>query len=153
MSKLNGSILGRAIAIAAEAHKNQFRWNDEPYIFHCLRVMDKVEGAPKKAIAVLHDVLEDTSVTAGDMDRENIPMLVIQTVEVLTRCDYESYKEFINRIAGDEWASEIKIADIEDNMDIRGITSLSDSNWERIKKYHKAWSLLKRKLDLPIEFK
>lgn len=153
MSKLNGSILGRAIAIAAEAHKNQLRWNNEPYIFHCLRVMDKVEGAPKKAVAVLHDVLEDTTFTAGDLDRENIPELVIHTVECLTRHDGESYRELIDRVVEDSWASEVKIADIEDNMDIRGISSLEDGHWKRLQKYHRAWQRLKRFLDQPTEFK
>jgi hypothetical protein len=37
----------------------------------------------------------------------------------------------------------VKIADLEDNMDIMRIRELTGKDWERMKKYHRAWQRLK----------
>jgi len=61
----------RALAVATKAHAGQIRKNGEPYINHCVRVakgFDEIERA--KVVAVLHDVLEDTNVTLGELATE-----------------------------------------------------------------------------------
>lgn len=54
----------KALQIAARAHEGQKDKNDQPYMLHPLRVMNSVEDVPAKIVAVLHDVIEDTPVTA-----------------------------------------------------------------------------------------
>ena len=59
----------KALQIAARAHEGQKDKDGQPYILHPLRVMNAVEDEPVKVVAVLHDVIEDTSVTADDLRR------------------------------------------------------------------------------------
>ena len=56
-----------AVALAARAHRGQVDKAGECYIFHPLRVMMRFEDAPARIVAVLHDLLEDTTVTADDL--------------------------------------------------------------------------------------
>ncbi len=53
----------KALQIAAQAHEGQKDKDGQPYILHPLRVMNAVEDKTAKIVAVLHDVIEDTSVT------------------------------------------------------------------------------------------
>ncbi len=54
----------RAIAIAVAAHQGQRDKAGEPYIYHLFRVMLAVHGSSFRQVAVLHDLLEDTTWTA-----------------------------------------------------------------------------------------
>ncbi len=58
-------MLSKMIRIAASGHSMQFDLQGEPYILHCMRVMNGVESTEEevKAIAVGHDLFEDTTVT------------------------------------------------------------------------------------------
>jgi GTP diphosphokinase / guanosine-3',5'-bis(diphosphate) 3'-diphosphatase len=60
----------KALQIAAKAHEPQVDKHGQPYILHPLRVMSAVEGEEARIVAILHDVIEDTSVTADDLRRE-----------------------------------------------------------------------------------
>jgi (p)ppGpp synthase/HD superfamily hydrolase len=49
-----------AMSIAKKAHANQLRKFDmEPYVNHPIRVSNSCVGDREKAVALLHDVLED----------------------------------------------------------------------------------------------
>ena len=60
-----------AITLATEAHEGQYRQTGDPYITHPLAVMKIVEtwGMDEDTIiaAVLHDTIEDTSITLQDI--------------------------------------------------------------------------------------
>jgi guanosine-3',5'-bis(diphosphate) 3'-pyrophosphohydrolase len=64
----------RAYHLAETAHKGQKRVSGEPYVTHCVAVANILEelGAPAPVIiaALLHDTVEDTSVTLADLERE-----------------------------------------------------------------------------------
>ena len=79
--------LERAIALAVRAHRGQRYPSPEaqPYILHPLRVMFGVSGVRARAVAVLHDVLEDTAVTAEDLQEANLSSEVVDAVTALTR--------------------------------------------------------------------
>jgi (p)ppGpp synthase/HD superfamily hydrolase len=62
--------LERAIAIAAEAHAEQVDKAGAPYILHPLRMMLAVTTPVARMAAVLHDVVEDTSVTLEQLRAE-----------------------------------------------------------------------------------
>ncbi len=67
-------LVSRAYRFAAEAHKGQKRASGEPYVQHCLAVAAiLVElGAPGPVVVagLLHDTVEDTSVTLSQLSRE-----------------------------------------------------------------------------------
>ena len=74
--------------------------------------------------AVLHDVVEDTSYTLEDLRRKGFSEAVLAAVDCLTRRGDESYEEFIERVETNPIAREVKIADLEDNMNIRRINEI-----------------------------
>ena len=66
--------LDRAIAVAKQAHEGQFRKTGEPYIIHPLAVKKILEewGMDEDTViaGVLHDTVEDTSLTLDDIRKE-----------------------------------------------------------------------------------
>ena len=76
----------RAIEIAATAHAGQRDKAGQPYIFHPLRVMLRVYGAHEQMAAVLHDVVEDTSVTLDNLAQEGFPSEVLRAIAALRQC-------------------------------------------------------------------
>jgi GTP pyrophosphokinase len=66
--------LQKAYVFAARAHKGQIRRSGEPYLSHPLEVTSMLADMQMDAVtltaALLHDVLEDTDVTATDLQRE-----------------------------------------------------------------------------------
>lgn len=65
----------------------------------------------------------------------------------LTRREGESYEEFVTRAAAHPVARRVKLADLEDNMDVRRTGTLSDKDVERLGRYLRAWRRLTH--DLP----
>ncbi len=130
--------LSEAIALAAKAHDSQVDKNGHPYILHPLRVMTDVYrvGADPSTVraAVLHDVVEDTDVSRVEIldafgDRTAL------LVDCVSHVQGETYREFIERVAKNENATLIKLADIRDNMDPARITR----NAGLYKRYAKAY--------------
>ena len=87
----------KALQIAAGAHEGQKDKDGQPYILHPLRVMNAVESEPAKVVAVLHDVIEDTWVTAEDLRREGFDKAVLAAVECLTHRKGEPYADYVVR--------------------------------------------------------
>ena len=63
-------------------------------------------------------------------------------VDHVTRRDDETYEEFVERTAQNEIARTVKLADLEDNMDIRRLEILTAKDQDRIARYHRAWMRL-----------
>ena len=105
----------KALQIAAGAHEGQKDKDGQPYILHPLRVMNAVEGEVAKIVAVLHDVIEDTSVTSEDLRREGFDEAVLVAVECLTHRKGETYADYVVRCKGNVIARQVKLADLEDN--------------------------------------
>ena len=105
----------KALQIAARAHEGQKDKDGQPYILHPLRVMNAVEDVPAKIVAVLHDVIEDTSVTAEELRREGFDEAVLAAVECLTHRKGEPYADYVIRCKSNLTARRVKLADLEDN--------------------------------------
>jgi (p)ppGpp synthase/HD superfamily hydrolase len=147
MSEHNGPLMGRsftvndAIAIARTAHTGQTDKAGRPYIEHPLRVMDRVDTDEQRMAAVLHDVLEDTSVTVGDLRAAGCPEAVITAVQALTKRPGEPLADSMDRTAADPIARAVKLADIADNSDPRRLGLLDPATAERLRRKY-AESLL-----------
>jgi (p)ppGpp synthase/HD superfamily hydrolase len=127
-----------AIALAALAHKGQTDKGGAHYILHPLRLALKMKTVNEMMVAVLHDVLEDTSHTAQSLAEDGYPEEVISAVERLTRRAGETYEGFINRVKGDPLAVKVKLADLEDNMDMSRLSNPLERDMERLAKYRQA---------------
>lgn len=136
--------LQRAIQIAVEAHMNVMDKSGKLYILHPMRIMLKAETEDEKIVAILHDVVEDCKEwTLDRMRDEGFSELVIDSLDRMTRRPGESYDDFIDRCRGAKISTKNKLKDIEDNMDMTRLPSMSGADLSRIKKYHKAWCILK----------
>lgn len=105
--------------VARTAHADQVDKSGAPYVHHVRRVSESFEpGTPEHDVAWLHDVLEDTPTTPGDLARAGIPDAVIGAVAVLTRLTSETYREYIARVAasGNLLAIRVKVADLRDHL-------------------------------------
>jgi (p)ppGpp synthase/HD superfamily hydrolase len=130
--------LERAVEIAARAHAGQRDKQGAPYILHPLRVMMSVQGEEAQMVAVLHDVIEDTSVTEHDLRREGFGENVIAGVLGVTRKAGESYTDFVLRGARHPLAKQVKLADLADNSRLdRSILRADriDHDMSRLRRY------------------
>jgi (p)ppGpp synthase/HD superfamily hydrolase len=132
-----------AILLAAQAHRGQKEKGGTPYILHPLRVMFRLESEEERIAAVLHDVIEDTSHTLEGLRAMGYAEAIVEAIDGLTRRENETYEQFIERARGNPIAQRVKIADLEDNMDVRRLPLLTDKDAERLKKYLNAWTRLK----------
>lgn len=112
--------LDHAILLAVQAHAEQVDKAGLPYILHPLRVMNSVHphGLDAMAVAVLHDVLEDTKDPAIwlSMMQQVLPAEVITAVQVLTKVAGEKYETYLERVSCNELARRVKLADMHDNL-------------------------------------
>ena len=135
-------LLEKAIVIAVGAHRGQRDRYGAPYILHPLRVMSRLNSVTEKIVAILHDVLEDTNWTFQDLKREGFPDSVLAALDCVTKRDGEDYEEFVERSRSNPLARSVKLADLEDNMDLRRLPTITEEDKNRLEKYVKAWSRL-----------
>ncbi len=133
------STLAHAIALAAEAHKHQKDRAGAAYILHPLRLMFKMNDESAMIAAVLHDVVEDTEWTLDDLRAEGFSDDVLHAVDCLTQRKGEPYNALIQRAKQHPIAARVKIADLEDNMDIKRLNTMNAYDADRLEKYHAAW--------------
>jgi (p)ppGpp synthase/HD superfamily hydrolase len=107
--------LEKALQIAVKAHEGQKERDGLPYIMHPLRVMNGVEGEEAMIVGVLHDVIEDTSVTAEDLRKAGFTEIIVTAVLCVTHRKDESYADYVVRCKGNEVARRVKLADLKDN--------------------------------------
>ncbi|MBP2334238.1 HD domain-containing protein [Saccharothrix coeruleofusca] len=132
-----------AVRIARAAHEGQVDKSGRPYIGHPLRVMERVTGDHARMAAVLHDVVEDTGVSAADLLAAGCPRPVVDTVVALTHLPGESQEDYLSRVAADPVAVVVKRADIADNTSPERMARLDAATRTRLRdKYARALQLL-----------
>ncbi len=127
--KDKSSLIGRAYEFACRVHANQKRMSGEPYINHSIATAESLAkwGLDESTIAagLLHDVVEDTPITADDIEKEfgrEIRFLV-EGVTKLGRVKYrgeneqaDNIRKMILAMAEDIRVILIKLADRLHNM-------------------------------------
>ncbi|MCB0105038.1 MAG: HD domain-containing protein [Caldilineaceae bacterium] len=145
-------MLAKAIALAAQAHVDQVDRAGQPYILHPLRMMMRLatqsaalrteEREDAQIVAILHDVVEDTPTTLDDLRAAGFAERILAAIDCVTRREEESYDEFVTRSQSNPLARLVKLADLEDNMDLKRIGMLTDDDVARLNRYHRAWRRL-----------
>lgn len=142
------NMLGRAIEIAVEAHSGQVDKGGQPYILHPLWVMNRVMhlGEEYAVVAVLHDVVEDSKWTLEALRNEGFPGNVIYALGLLDFSNVD-YDERIREIALlkdiHPMARVIKMEDLDHNSKITRLKGLRKKDFDRLEKYHRAYTYLK----------
>lgn len=148
----------RAAEIAESAHAGQYDKIGRPYITHPRRVAVRAVALATyhqlgldleevRMVAILHDVVEDTSVTLEDLAAAGASEGVLRALRLLTHAHGEPYQEYVERIATDLLALIVKLADVMDNSDPDRLSLLPVAVRERLeRKYARARALLKVRL-------
>ena len=139
------ALVEKAILLSAAAHRGQRDKAGAPYILHPLRMMMRMETPEAQMAAMLHDVVEDAGWTLEALRQAGFPEVVVAAVDHLTRRAEEPYEAFVVRAAQHPLARQIKKADLEDNMDLRRLRTLTDDDHARIARYLRAWQVLDAK--------
>ncbi len=107
-------VLSDAIALAAMAHAGQ-RHGKDTQIEHCLRVMAQMNTTDEKVVAVLHDVVEDTSTTLRLLMDLGYEPQVVGAIALLTHYEDEDYFTYLRKLRTNDLARKVKLADNWDN--------------------------------------
>ncbi|MBR6982861.1 MAG: HD domain-containing protein [Ruminococcus sp.] len=136
----------KAMKLAYEAHIGQYDKSGVPYIFHPFHIAEQMSDEFSVCAALLHDTVEDTSVTIEQLEKE-FPREVTDAVKLLTHSDDEDYFSYVMRIKTDAVARKVKLADLEHNSDISRIEAagcgVSEEDRQRLEKYRKAMEILR----------
>lgn len=104
-----------AFYIAIDAHNGQKDKQGKPYIWHVIRVAQKLETEKEQIVALLHDVFEDC-------ERYNLDTLEFSTDDdiknalyLLTKGKDEVYEDYIGNISDNKLATKVKLSDLYDN--------------------------------------
>ena len=133
-------LLNRALHIAVEAFLQQVDKMGAFYLRHVFRVVERCATQDAKIVAALHDVLEDH---ADLYPRERLeglfPPHILRGLECVTKShEDEPYYDFISRVLENPLAMEVKLADLEDNLDVRRLLEVTAQGAARISKYLEA---------------
>ena len=131
-----------ALELAVEKHKNQTDKAGNPYILHPLHVMENVNSKDGKIVAILHDIIEDTDITEDYLLKIGLSKRIVDAVVALTRSEDMDYQEYIKNLSSNPLANEVKLADLEHNMDLKRLPTLEEKDLERNRKYQIAYHYL-----------
>lgn len=147
-----------AVGLAAEKHADQM-YGEFPYMYHLIQVdklvvqayadksrshSDPYSKEPGdemdclRAVAFLHDIIEDTDTTFDELREAGICESVVRAVLYITKSKDESYKEYIAGVKSNTLARKVKLCDTSANL----MNSIKEGNTKRINKYSKQIQLL-----------
>ena len=117
-------LVNRALQIAYDAHHGQKDHGGVPYIFHPIHLAEQMDDEISVCAALLHDVVEDTSVTFKELERD-FPPEITEVVRLLTHDDDTDYFDYVRNLKKNPIARKIKLADLAHNSDETRLSSQS----------------------------
>lgn len=117
------NLLLLAEGIARTAHEGQLDLQGVDYIYHPLEVSAKCDTIEGKIVGLLHDVVEDTTITLENLKAIGFDDDLLEALRCVTKEPGYDEAEYYARIKANPIAKEVKLADLEHNGDpnrIRG---------------------------------
>lgn len=139
--------LEKAIALAAILHVGQVDLTGKPYIMHPMRVMTGVRTYDEMVVAALHDLIEDTDVTLGDLEVLGFRKEIVEAVDAVSKRDGEEYMDYVARAAANPIGIQVKLSDLRDNLDKTRKLPDDERSKKKIKKYKKAMAYIEEILE------
>ena len=144
MNTTEQSMVDLALSIVRQAHEGQLDKAGVDYIEHPIYVASQVDTEEEKAVALLHDVIEDSPVSAEELLQAGLPETVVTAVQVLTKKKEQDYQTYLETVKKNPLARLVKLADLKHNSDLSRLSSITEKDRERLKKYKKAIDFLSR---------
>lgn len=132
----------KALKLCFEAHKEQVDKSGMPYVFHPFHLAEQMQDEKTTIVALLHDVIEDTSYTWTDLEQMGFESDVMEALKLLTHDPIVPYMEYVAAIKGNPIARKVKLADLRHNSDLSRLNAVDEKSLERRKKYQNAIALL-----------
>ena len=128
-------LTNRALQLSYNAHKNQEDKSGIPYVYHPYHLAEQMTDEYSVAVALLHDVVEDSSLSLADLVAEGFPQPVIEAVALLTHDKTVPYTDYIEKIKMNPIARAVKLADLRHNSDLSRYRTVDDEARRRAQKY------------------
>ena len=144
MNTAEQSMVDLALSIARKAHEGQLDKAGVDYIEHPIYVASQVDTEEEKAVALLHDVIEDSLVSAEELLQAGLPETVVTAVQILTKKKEQDYQTYLETVKKNPLVRVVKLADLKHNSDLSRLSSITEKDKERLKKYKKAIDFLSR---------
>lgn len=138
-----------ALQHAVRAHRGETDWGGQLYVLHPMAVADRIAAnweaipgplywelfppgsdAPESAVvvALLHDVWEDTEY---ELERKWFTDAQWDALDRVTRWPGETYREYIEKAAGNPLSTIVKLADLSHNMSAERKVGLTEAQLEQ----------------------
>ncbi len=139
-------LVKKATMIANIFFKDKRDKGGYPYLGHLQYVSNGFDDINHKVVGLLHDVIEDTVVSKTILKELGFPDNIINAIDILTR-KTEDYSSYIDSIVNSNnlLAIDVKMKDLEHNMDITRISNPTEEDRKRIEKYKKSFEKLEKK--------
>ena len=135
-------LTNKAIKLIYKAHEGQTDKSGLPYVLHPIHLAEQMKDEYSTLVALLHDTLEDTDVTAEYL-RAEFPAEVCDAVELLTKPEDMDYFDYIEKVKRSDLARRVKLADLEHNCTLSRFDEAPDEYAiARYEKYMKARKIL-----------
>ncbi|MBR4943199.1 MAG: GTP pyrophosphokinase [Clostridia bacterium] len=107
----------KAMKLCFEAHKEQTDKTGMPYVFHPFHLAEQMQTEEETVCALLHDIIEDTPYTLEDLRGMGFAERVLDALALLTHAKDVPYMEYVEAIAKNPIAKQVKMADLRHNSD------------------------------------
>ena len=132
----------KALKLSFAAHKDQLDKSGMPYVYHPFHVAEQMETEETVAVALLHDVIEDTDYTLDDLKAMGFPDSVTVALALMTHDDSVPYLDYVAKLKDNPIARAVKLEDLRHNSDLSRLDKVDEKALERVEKYKKAIELL-----------
>ena len=135
----NDDIYTKSEKIVKRLFKDILDKGGNSYLNHLYYVSNSFEDVDMKSIGLLHDIIEDTIITANDLREIGFNQEIVDVVSIISRNNDESYNGYIDRIlkSNNYKAINIKMIDMKHNMDLSRIKNPTGKDIERIERKYK----------------
>ena len=133
----------KALRLCFDSHKDQVDKTGLPYVFHPFHLAEQMIDEISVTCALLHDVVEDTDLTPGDLRQMGFPEEVLQVLALLTHDPAVEYMDYVKKLSQNPVARAVKLADLAHNSDLSRLDTVDDWAKKRQEKYLRAIAFLK----------
>ena len=132
----------KAMIIAYNAHHGQVDKFGVPYIYHPIHLAEQMQTEEECIAALLHDTVEDTTVTFEMLEKEFPACDAVEAVKLLTHDKAVPYLDYVKNLKDNPIARKVKLADLRHNGDMSRLPNPTEKDWKRKEKYEKAIQIL-----------
>lgn len=132
----------KSYAALLGCHKSQVDKSGIPYTFHPIHLAEQMQNEETTIVALLHDVVEDSSYTFEDLESMGFSEGILTAVKLLTREPGVPYMEYIAKIKENPIVRTVKLADLAHNSDLSRLKKTDEKVLARVRKYEQAIRIL-----------